>query len=63
MSRFSDWCLLSLVVLAWQIEMAVQAGIAASTRPKTPPISSPSKQQAQPPCPTGKCPTPAPTQR
>lgn len=66
MKRFG-LVLLQLVVLAWQIDMAVQAGIAASIRPKPEPRPSPSKQQAQAPpapaCTTGKCPLPATTPR
>jgi hypothetical protein len=45
---------LQLAVLAWQIEMAVHAGIAASHRPKGPP-PSPSKQVVEAPCTTGTC--------
>lgn len=53
-----------LLVLAWQIDMAVQAGIAASMRPAPPP-PLPSKQvelpraKQVPACTTGKCPLPA----
>ncbi len=46
--------LLQLVVLAWQIEMAVQAGIAASLRPKAPPPSQ-AKQVQEAPCTTEAC--------
>ncbi len=59
----ASWVLLQLVVLAWQIDMAVQAGIAASIRQKPDPKPLPSKQQVQAPpapaCTTGKCLPPA----
>jgi len=57
----------SVVVLIWQIDMAVQAGIAASIRPKAPSPSKetpPQMQPAQPPClPGQQCPPTAPTPR
>lgn len=65
MSRFFR-NLATLVVVLWQIDMAVNMGIAASKRQR-PVRPSPSVQQ-QPPqqrCTTGKCalPTPTPTSR
>lgn len=61
----ASWIFLQLVVLAWQIDMAVQAGIAASTRPRVLPKPLPSKQRVQPApaCTTGQCPLPATPRR
>lgn len=46
------------VIAVWQLDMAVQAGIAASRRPRRPVVSRPAAPA--PSCPGGQCQVPQP---